>query len=81
MINPTEAVCWTELNPNEKRRHSAYITILRRWLDADEDAAEAWMANSSLPEKILEKARQRPKGWKGRGNRPYPPPPHVGKAR
>jgi hypothetical protein len=74
---PLEALAWAALLPDEARRELTFISILRRWREADEDAAEAWIEKSPLSEEARAKAREFPPKWQGRVNRPYPPEPGV----
>jgi hypothetical protein len=49
---------------HEQMRERSFITAALRWRDRDEDAAEAWLAQSPLSEEAREQARTFPPGWK-----------------
>jgi hypothetical protein len=50
VLDPVKAAAWTDYLIDESERELALITIARRWLKQDPDAAEAWLAESSLSE-------------------------------
>jgi len=49
---------WAGYLKNEAERELALISIVRRWRDRDEEAAEAWLADSPLPEEARQRARE-----------------------
>jgi hypothetical protein len=68
--DPQEALEWVGLIADEDDRERALISIGRRWRDIDEDAAEAWLAQSPLSDEARAKARTYPKGYQGRKQAP-----------
>lgn len=48
VLDPQAAMKWTELMPDEGKRIAAQVTIARRWRSSDPDAADRWLAQSSL---------------------------------
>jgi len=52
------ALEWLEYVSHEEEREKGAIMIVRRWLENDESAAEAWMAESSMSEEAKTKARE-----------------------
>jgi hypothetical protein len=71
---PLESYKWASKIEKDSDRELAFISISRRFREADEAAAEAWLEQSDLSEEARAKARTFPPRWKGRGERPYPPP-------
>jgi hypothetical protein len=55
--DPLGALEWAERIEDEEKRKRAVVTILRRWRDRDEAAAEAWLERSSLSEEAREEVR------------------------
>jgi hypothetical protein len=54
---PAEALEWAAVINEPKRRRNTMINIARQWRSRDEAAAEAWLAQSNLPEEFLERVR------------------------
>ena len=52
------AIEWANYLKNEAERELALISIARRWRYRDEEAAEAWLADSPLSEEARVKARE-----------------------
>ena len=52
------AIEWAGYLKNEAERELALISIVRRWRDRDEAAAEAWLADSPLSEEARLRARE-----------------------
>jgi cyanate lyase len=55
--SPAEAIRWAERIENAGERELTVVRIARRWLKQDEEAAEAWLEQSSLSERALRQAR------------------------
>ena len=49
---------WAGYLKNESERELALISIVRRWRDRDEKAAEAWLVDSPLSEEARKRARE-----------------------
>ena len=52
-----EAIQWAERVEYEAARELLLVRIARAWLSQDEEAAEAWLSQSSLSERAREEAR------------------------
>jgi len=52
------AIDWADYLKDDAERELALISIVRRWRDRDEAAAEAWLADSPLSEEARVKARE-----------------------
>ena len=50
MQNPALAASWIPSLAEPQQRNLAIEHLARAWLDADRRAAEAWLAQTSLPE-------------------------------
>ena len=55
--SPEEAIQWAERVEDETDRERTLIRIARFWRTQDEEAAEAWLSQSSLSEQAREQAR------------------------
>ena len=55
--SPAEAIQWAERVEDEADRELTLIRIARHWRMKDEEAAEAWLAQSSLSDSAREQAR------------------------
>jgi hypothetical protein len=55
--SPEEAIQWAERVEDETNRERTLIRIARFWRTQDEEAAEAWLSQSSLSEQAREQAR------------------------
>jgi hypothetical protein len=55
---PLEAIAWAERIEDEEEREIVLVDVVRIWRNADVDAAEAWLGQSSLSEEAREKARK-----------------------
>ena len=55
--SPAEAIRWAERVEDETDRERTLVRIARFWRRQDEEAAEAWLSQSSLSEGALEQAR------------------------
>jgi hypothetical protein len=64
--DPHEALRIAKWIPNDEERELAYVTIVRRWRDLDEDAAEAWLEKSPLSEEARAESRVYPAGYRGK---------------
>ncbi len=69
VLDPPEAMRWAELIEDPTKRRGAQVTIARRWRSKDPEAAERWVASSSLPPELREKTLK-PLPVK-RSSRPY----------
>ena len=58
--DPMTAIAWTDYLTDEPSRELALISIARRWLKKDPEAAEAWLANSPLSEESRAEAHGPP---------------------
>lgn len=56
--SPAEAMVWAERIEEEDRREAAMILVAQIWRGIDEDAAEAWLEQSSLSETAQDRARR-----------------------
>ncbi len=56
--SPPEAMIWAERIEDEGRREASMILVARIWRAVDEDAAEAWLEQSSLSETAQDKVRR-----------------------
>jgi hypothetical protein len=68
---PEKALSWAELIEPEQKRRTTRVTIVRRWLNQDEPAAEAWIEQSSFTQDERDRARTFPPRWK-RNSIPVP---------
>ena len=55
--SPREGMVWAERIEDEGRREAAMVFVAQIWRGVDEDAAEAWLEQSSLSDLAKEKAR------------------------
>jgi hypothetical protein len=55
--SPEEAIQWAERVEDEADRELTLVRIARFWRTQDEEAAEAWLSQSSLSEQAREQAR------------------------
>jgi hypothetical protein len=55
--SPEEAIRWAERVEDESEREVTLVRIARYWRSQDEAAAEAWLAQSSLSERLRDQAR------------------------
>jgi hypothetical protein len=55
--SPEKAIQWAERVEDEGERELTLTRIARYWLTQDEEAAEAWLSQSSLSERAREQAR------------------------
>jgi len=55
--SPADAVEWAERIEGDEEREIVLREVLRAWRQIDEDAAEAWLLQSSLSEETREKLR------------------------
>ena len=52
-----DALRWVQAVPDEAERQIVTVRLVRRWRKQDEAAAEAWLAESGLPEELRVAAR------------------------
>lgn len=57
--SPAKAIQWAERVQHEAAREQLLVRIARKWLGEDEEAAEAWLRESSLSPNARESARKR----------------------
>jgi hypothetical protein len=55
--SPADAIEWAERIEGDEEREIALTEVVRAWRQIDEDAAEAWLLQSSLSEEAREKVR------------------------
>jgi hypothetical protein len=60
VLDPMKSIAWTDYLMDESERELTLITIARRWLRRDPDAAEAWLVESSLSEEAKMEAHGPP---------------------
>ena len=56
--SPADAIPWAERSGDEREREAALADIAQLWRVKDTAAAEAWLQQSGLSEKSLERARR-----------------------
>jgi len=56
-VSPADAAAWAERIEGEEEREIVLGQVLRAWRQIDEDAANAWLLQSSLSEETREKLR------------------------
>jgi hypothetical protein len=55
--SPADAIEWAERIEGDEEREIVLTEVVRTWRQIDEDAAEAWLLQSSLSEGAREKVR------------------------
>jgi hypothetical protein len=55
--SPADAIEWAERIEGDEEREIVLTEVARAWRQIDDDAAEAWLLQSSLSEEALEKVR------------------------
>lgn len=55
--DPLEAMSWVAVVGDDELRERSYVSIVRRWREKDESAAESWLVQSPLSAEAREKAR------------------------